>query len=91
MTIEAFNEIHGPDWVKFKNRPIFTALKAVIAAHSPAKLNAKAPPLDTIQGGAILFAQNQGYEVLVDILETKLGAPKRVNDASESDYSEPEV
>ncbi len=91
MSITEFNESYGAEWMKFKAKPMFQCLKAVIAANSPAKLNAKRPPADVIAGGTLFFSENQGYEQLVEILEEKLGLTAPKPEPSQSDYSEPEV
>lgn len=91
MSIDEFNAVHGPEWVKFKSKPMFACLRAVVAAHSPAKRNAKRPPADVLAGGTLFFSENQGYEQLVEILEVKLGIPVPKQSPTESDYSEPEV
>lgn len=91
MTIEAFNEIYAVPWARFKGTAMFQALKAVMAAHSPAKLNAKRPPADVLHAGQLFFVENQGYEQLVEIIENKLGATKPKQEVMEADYSEPQV
>lgn len=91
MTVADFNLQYGPEWVKLRSKPIFVALRAVIAAHSPAKLNAKRPPADVIAGGTLFFSENQGYEQLVELLEVKLGETPPARETTVSDYSEPEV
>jgi len=91
MTIEAFNETYAVPWARFKGTAMFTALKSVMAAHSPAKLNAKRSPADVLAAGQLFYAENQGYEQLVEIIEEKLGATKAAVKTMEADYTEPQV
>ncbi len=91
MTIDEFNAAYSQPWNKLRSTAMFKALQAVMAARAPAKLNSKRPPADVLAGGVLWFSENQGHEALVDVIENQLGVAPAPKEATESDYTTPEV